>query len=55
MASRRKVAGAVRPLGNAMSSQIGYTRSLHDIMLLAVLLYGNETIVWTEKERSIIN
>ena len=54
LASRRRVAGAVRSLVNAMSLQLECARDLHESLLVVVLTYGSETMVWSEKERSRI-
>ena len=51
VASRRRVAGAIRSLINARSLQLECTRVLQDSLLLPVLTYGSETIL-REKERS---
>ena len=54
VASGRKVVGAIRPLGNARSLQLECVRVLHEGLLLPVLLYGSETMIWREKEKSRI-
>ena len=51
VASRRRVAGAIRSLINARSLQLECTRVLQDSLLLPVLTYGSEMIL-REKERS---
>ena len=54
IASGRKVAGAIRSLVNVRNLQIEYARVLHEILIVLVLMYGSETILWREKERSRI-
>ena len=46
VARGRKVAGAIRDL------QLECARVLHEALLMPVLMYGSETMLWTEKERS---
>src|SRR5678815_3688058 len=43
----RKVAGAIKSLVNVKG--LSLTRVLHEGMLLPVLLYGSETMVWNKK------
>ena len=50
----RKVAGAIRPLVNARDLQLEYARVLHETLPVPVLMYGRETMLWKEKERSRI-
>ena len=45
IASRRKVAGTIRYLGNTRSLQPGCAKMLHEGLLVPVLLYGSETII----------
>ena len=47
VASGRKVAGAIRSLVNVRSLQ-------HESLLVPVLTYSSETMIWREKERSRI-
>ena len=54
MASRSKVAVAIRSLVNARSLQLGCARILHESLLVSVLTYGSETTIWRDKERSRI-
>ena len=54
VASERKVAGAIRSLVNPKSLQLEFVRVLHEGLLVPVLLYGSETMIWREKERSRI-
>ena len=51
VASGRRVAGAIRSLTNARSLQLDCARVLHESLLVPVLTYGSETIIWREKER----
>ena len=45
----------LRYLVKARSLQIEYaTRVLHESLLVPILMYGNETKIWKEKERSRI-
>ena len=46
------MAGAIRSLVNAMDLQLERDKVLHETLLEPVLMYGNETILWKEKERS---
>ena len=48
----RKVAGAIRSLGNARDLQLECARVLHETLLMPVLTFGSETMLWKEKERS---
>ena len=52
--SVRKARGVNRSLMNATNLQIESTWGLHEILLLPVLLYGSETMVWKEKDKSSI-
>ena len=54
MVSGRRVAAATRSLVNARSLQLECARILHESLLVPVLMYGSETIIWREKERSRI-
>ena len=53
-ASGRRVAGAIRSLVNARNLQLECARVLHESLLVIVLMYGSETMIWKEKERSRI-
>ena len=53
VASGRRVAVAIRSLVNARDLQLECARVLHWILLIHVLIYGSETILWKE-ERSRI-
>ena len=48
--SRGRVAGVIRSLVNASSLQLEYARALHVSLLVPVLQYGSETMIW-RKER----
>ena len=54
VASGRRVAGALRPLVNTKSLQLEYVRVLYESLVVPVLRYGSETMIWREKERSRI-
>ena len=54
MASWRRVGGNIRSLVNARSFQLEYVRVLHESLLVPVLTYGSERMIWREKERSRI-
>ena len=50
LASGRRVTNAIRFLVNATDLQIEWTRVLHETLLVPVLMYGIETMLW-KKER----
>ena len=52
--SGRGVAGAIRLLINARDLQIKCARVLLETLLVPVLMYGSETMLWKEKEISRI-
>ena len=52
MGSGRRVAGAIRYLVTARSLQLEYARVLHESLLVPILTYRSETMIWREKERS---
>ena len=54
MVSRMKVAGAIRSPVNARDLQLECARVLHETLLVPVLMYGSETMLGKEKERSRI-
>ena len=54
MVSGRRVAGAIRSLVNTRSLQLECAIGLHELLLVSVLIYGSETMIWKEKERSRI-
>ena len=51
VASGRRVADAIRSLVNAKSLRLEFASVLHESLLLPVLMYGSETMIWKEKER----
>ena len=48
------MAGAIRSLVNARNLHLQCARVLHESLLVFVLTYGSETMIWREKERSRI-
>ena len=48
-----RVATAIRSLLNASDSQLEYARVLHETLLVPVLMYGSETMLWKEKRSRI--
>ena len=54
VASGRRVAGAIRSLVNARDLKIECARVLHETLLIPILMYGSETMLWKEKKRSKI-
>ena len=52
VASGRKVAGAIRSLVKFMDIQLECARFLHETLLVPVIMYGSETMLWEKKERS---
>ena len=54
VASGRRVAAAIRSLINARSLQSECGRVLHESLLVPVLTYGSETMIWRKKEKSRI-
>ena len=46
--------GAIRSLVNARDLQLEYARVLHETLLVPLLMYGSETMLRKEKERSRI-
>src|SRR5678815_5825754 len=51
----RKVAGAIKSLVNVKGLRLECARVLHEGMLLPVLLYSSETMVWNKKYLSLIH
>ena len=43
--SERRFAGAIRSLVNAKSLQLECSKVLHETLLVAVLVYGSETLI----------
>ena len=52
--SGRRVAGAIRSLVNVRNLQLECASVLHEILLVPILMYGNETMLWKKEERSRI-
>ena len=50
--SGRRVAGSIRPLVNAVDFQLEFATVLHKTLLVPVLMYGSETTIRKEKEKS---
>ena len=46
MTSGRKVVGVIRSLVNARSLQLECAKVLHESLLVPVLTYGSETMMW---------
>ena len=46
------VAGAIRPLVNARDFQIECARVLHETLLVLVLIYDSEVMLWKKKEKN---
>ena len=51
VASGRRMPSAIRVLINARDLQLECARVLHETLLVPVLTYGSETMLWEEKER----
>ena len=54
MAGGRRVAGAIRSLDNVRGMKLECTLVLHETLLVPVRMYGSESMLWKEKERSRI-
>ena len=54
VASGRRVADAIRSLVNGRDLQLEFARFLHKTLLIHVLMYDCETLIWREKEGSRI-
>ena len=52
VASGRRVAGAIRSLVNVRDLQLACARVFHETLLVSVLTYDSETILWRKEERS---
>ena len=52
VASVRRVEGAISSLVNTRDFHFECTRVLHEILLVLVLMYDTETVLWKEKEKS---
>ena len=53
VASGKRVADAIRTLINARSLLHECARVLHELLLVPVLMYGSETMIWREKRSRI--
>ena len=53
VANGRRVAGAIRSLVNARSLWVECAKVLHESLLVPVLTYGSETMIWKERSRWI--
>ena len=54
MVSGRRFISVIRPLVNVRDLQPECARILYETLFVPVLLYGSETMLWTEKERSLL-
>ena len=54
VASGSRVPGAIRSLINARGLKLECARVLHEALLVNVFMYGNEIMLWKQKERSRI-
>ena len=54
MASGRRFVGAIRSLVNGKGLQLECVTVLHESLPMPVFMYGSETMIWKEKERSRI-
>ena len=52
--SGRRVAGAIRSLVNARSLQLECVKVVHESLIVPVLTYGSEAMIWRGKKRSRI-
>ena len=50
LVSGKKVAVAIRSLIGTRSLQLECAKVLHEALLVPVLLYGSETMIWREKK-----
>ena len=55
VASGKRIAGDIRAMVNARSLQFECARVLHESLVVPVLMYGSQTMIWREKERSRIS
>ena len=51
--SGRRVAGGIRSLVNTRDLQLEFARVLHETLLVPVLMYGSETMLWKKKRSRI--
>ena len=49
--SGRRVTGAVRSIVNARDLQLKCARVFYETLLVPVVMYGRETMLWKERER----
>ena len=49
----RKVEGTIISLGNARNLQLENSRILHKTLLMPVVMYSNETIIWKKEKYRI--
>ena len=49
VASGRRIAGVIRSLVNVRGLQLQCARVLHETLLVPVLMYGRETVIWKNK------
>ena len=54
VANGRSVTGDIRSLVYARSLQLECARVFHESLMVTVVTYGSETMIWREKERSRI-
>ena len=50
----RRVGGAIKSLFNSGDLQLECVRVLHEALLVPVLIYSSETMMWNKEERSRI-
>ena len=49
VASEKRIVCAIRSLVNARDLQLECARVLHETLLVPVIMYGSETMLWKEK------
>ena len=54
MVSGKRAASTIRFLVKVRDLQLECAKVLHETLLVTVLMYGSETMLWKEKERSRI-
>ena len=54
-ASGRRDGGAIRSLVNARGLQLECVSLLHDTLLVSILMYGSEKMIWREEKRPRIS
>ena len=52
--SGRRITDAIRSLVNARDLQLEYSRILHKTLFVPVLMYGNKTMLWKEKQDLVL-